>query len=1156
MKKTRWLDSEGNLVVPESRDELARFLEVAFGLRFPEEARCPGHVSPLDALWDSYSAKHPVAIWVASRGFGGKTTLMAALSLAELMTKFDVVLLGGSLEQTKRVHAVTENAWNYDSWGLKCVTQTSEGKDCGLLQPIDPLNRNPEDQEDTCYECGGHALMMVEYQSLRSVLRGEPLVTKTTTRWKNTMIALAASTKSVRGPHPQRLRLDEADETEIAIVDAAMGQTMMTDPTRKAQITFGCFPAGQLVVGAEGGLTEIERVRVGDRTLSADGSIGTVLAVHSRFTEELLQETWVRGLPEPIISTRGHVFVLDGGGERPAEQLRVGDVLNVPKRRLRRTVGKTFETGWLVGLFLAEGSERPPPSRHGLEFAVHEDEAGLVLAKLQEWVRRWGGRKREREPWVADDPRCRGVSVRVASRSLRRLIDEWVESVQEYPGQRGMKRLRKLPDKLVFARGVLAGWLGGDGDLSMEVSATDHLLRWAGGRTRGREGGSVCRDLVWQMRQLAVDCGLRASVYERDPSDSRSFGTRKSYHVYVSREAAHPGERRVEHPSKGRVGQIVEIRHRPYRGEVFDLTVEGDHTYSMQGVGVHNSTHHYELGTMTELLKRAGERDWPVYEWCVSADAKVALVGGEQKSIRYVRTGDLIYNRHLAPTKVVDCWRVGLRKVVRLCYTGGAIICTDDHLIRTPNGWRKAGELRHGDKIESLSRLRSTEQTRFTDETMLGLLQPVAVQEAVSQASARPSGSALRVWCAEVKSGSEDVSNVLVEGVVSAEPGRCGAIGFGAAAGCFEWQCSEAPVEAGTSSRGCTAGARSFVGGADTDSKLGCGLYDPFGEVGRRGLWSLLAHDLRQRSARCQEAERDQEAGLAVGDPLGRRVPSVVAATVLSVEPAGIEEVWDLAVEEGESFVADGVIVHNCWKETILDPSNSGSWLLPENVEEKRLQVTTHQWEVEYDLEQPDEGGSLFNKELRDGLFAAGDRIDDILGRYYEFEEPDEDADYATGADWGKDQSYSVIATLRYDCEPARLVALERHFKQPWPKVIARFNERVRRFPGKATHDATGIGGHVIDDYLEVRADPYEMLGRMRSQLFLDYENAVGKRKIEYPPIRSLIDVHTYTKRDDVYGRGHPPDEIVALAMCVQAAELRPARKKKGGIGRIIRVGS
>lgn len=38
--------------------------------------------------------------------------------------------------------------------------------------------------------------------------------------------ALMASTKSARGPHPQRMRLDEVDEMDLPILDAAMGQPM------------------------------------------------------------------------------------------------------------------------------------------------------------------------------------------------------------------------------------------------------------------------------------------------------------------------------------------------------------------------------------------------------------------------------------------------------------------------------------------------------------------------------------------------------------------------------------------------------------------------------------------------------------------------------------------------------------------------------------------------------------------------------------------------------------------------------------------------------------------------------------------------------------------------------------------------------------------
>jgi hypothetical protein len=79
--------------------------------------------------------------------------------------------------------------------------------------------------------------------------------------------------------------------------------------------------------------------------------------------------------------------------------------------------------------------------------------------------------------------------------------------------------------------------------------------------------------------------------------------------------------------------------------EVFDISVERDHNFIADGIVCHNcdeadlvivdaalgqpmargslrdgtvlsSTHHYPDGTMTEILKRAADRGWPVHRWC------------------------------------------------------------------------------------------------------------------------------------------------------------------------------------------------------------------------------------------------------------------------------------------------------------------------------------------------------------------------------------------------------------------------------------------------------------------------------------------------------------------------------------------------------------
>lgn len=72
---------------------------------------------------------------------------------------------------------------------------------------------------------GEQALRVLEYLQK---LSGDQENTKRRTEYSGggKVTALMASSKSARGPHPQRMRLDEVDEMELKILDAAMGQPM------------------------------------------------------------------------------------------------------------------------------------------------------------------------------------------------------------------------------------------------------------------------------------------------------------------------------------------------------------------------------------------------------------------------------------------------------------------------------------------------------------------------------------------------------------------------------------------------------------------------------------------------------------------------------------------------------------------------------------------------------------------------------------------------------------------------------------------------------------------------------------------------------------------------------------------------------------------
>jgi hypothetical protein len=166
------------LEFPKDDDALDRLLRDWFGMKLPATRCCQNHQTPWEAFHDAFFARSILAIWKASRGLGGKSHTLAALCAMEaLCYRADVKVLGGSGEQSKRILESMTKLW---------------------ASPTAP----------------------------REALQGDPGASKQKFIWGNTIEALLASQKSVRGPHPQRLRLDEIDEMSQPILDAALGQPM------------------------------------------------------------------------------------------------------------------------------------------------------------------------------------------------------------------------------------------------------------------------------------------------------------------------------------------------------------------------------------------------------------------------------------------------------------------------------------------------------------------------------------------------------------------------------------------------------------------------------------------------------------------------------------------------------------------------------------------------------------------------------------------------------------------------------------------------------------------------------------------------------------------------------------------------------------------
>jgi hypothetical protein len=138
----------------------------------------PDHTAPFKAFADAYFNRGgTITLWHGSRGLSGKSFMLGILGLTKaFLLGADTNVLGGSLSQSQNLHIHMRNALDSENSPRYMVDTES----AFLIKLTNKAHIRP----------------------------------------------LTASQKTVRGPHPPFLILDEIDEMDIDILDAALGQPM------------------------------------------------------------------------------------------------------------------------------------------------------------------------------------------------------------------------------------------------------------------------------------------------------------------------------------------------------------------------------------------------------------------------------------------------------------------------------------------------------------------------------------------------------------------------------------------------------------------------------------------------------------------------------------------------------------------------------------------------------------------------------------------------------------------------------------------------------------------------------------------------------------------------------------------------------------------
>ena len=314
--------------------------------------------------------------------------------------------------------------------------------------------------------------------------------------------------------------------------------------------------------------------------------------------------------------------------------------------------------------------------------------------------------------------------------------------------------------------------------------------------------------------------------------------------------------------------------------------------------------------------------------------------------------------------------------------------------------------------------------------------------------------------------------------------------------------------------------------------------------VGGNRVQALMASQTSVRGPHPQRLRLDEvdEMRLAIldaalGQPMSARgIASQVVISSTHQHPDGtMSEVLLRAAEQGWP------VYEWCWRETSAPPTG---WLSQDEIERKRAQVTAEMWRVEFDLQEPAPESRAIAPEAVERMFRRALGVfDGRAGEVVQIEAPQPNGVYVVAADWARKVDYTEIGVLRVDVRPARLVWFWKGHREPWPRMVGRFDEQARRYGvGKdgsrsvAYHDGTGLGD-VVGHYMQTPARGVVMAGRRRKDMVSNVIAAVEAGDIEAPVVRSLKAELKYASVDDAYGNGHLPDGLAMLALAWMGAE-------------------
>jgi hypothetical protein len=360
-----------------------------------------------------------------------------------------------------------------------------------------------------------------------------------------------------------------------------------------------CLSPKELVETQEG-FKPISEICSGEFVRTHTGEIHQVQGVMSREVDEEMVHVGMMGNPESTRTTGNHPYYVcryewtrlkgtrkvtknqvEIASWKAAADLRLGDSVLFPKRKKLPCTDLSEDQLWILGWYLAEGSSCPRTRKgkmgRGVAFSLSSAERD-VAKRLCEVLLKYDppSRSNQKPPRVQEIAGKNAIRVVYSSRY-------WHEFFTKFAG--GLQQVRKIHPSVYNCSGLLplvGAFMSGDGSQPK-------------GQRSSVRASSTSRVLIHQIRQILIDEGIWSTISTPKSQDIWTLCASAEFiKRFVGISKFHSVERKfhkrhVVETDDGFWAPIKSLELVPYSGPVFNLDVEGDHTYQAQGVAVHNS---------------------------------------------------------------------------------------------------------------------------------------------------------------------------------------------------------------------------------------------------------------------------------------------------------------------------------------------------------------------------------------------------------------------------------------------------------------------------------------------------------------------------------------------------------------------------------------